>query len=391
MKEWASSCGQDAGAEPAAEAAFRRLREQPCFADKSGMLALFARLCGTEGRFACISRPRGFGKSADACLLASGFGPHGGRFLAGLEAERTLCFKRSGTGFQTVFLDMEALLAESRGGEAFIVRLEGQAAACLGFPNASLACALQEVCRHRQGQFVLVVDGWDAPLEAPWLAGPCLARYCALLEGLCRAREAWALVCLFGEAPLERCPGLMAGLPRFASFTMRNPGPLGPWTGMGEPCVRRICQEQGLDFESLLAWHGGWRWDLSSRMFAPVSVAGFVKVRRPGRFFAGPWAETLLADMLAGRPELCGALSRLAEGGRERLAARPGLKEGFAASTTDACLLRLVHAGLLGYRLHTGQLVVPCREVRLCLLEALAGVDEQSGRKARLDVCKVRS
>ena len=253
MKEWASSCGQDAGAEPAAEAAFRRLREQPCFADKSGMLALFAKLCGTEGRFACISRPRGFGKSADACLLASGFGPHGGRFLAGLEAERTLCFKRSGTGFQTVFLDMEALLAESRGGEAFIVRLEGQAAACLGFPNASLACALQEVCRHRQGQFVLVVDGWDAPLEAPWLAGPCLARYCALLEGLCRAREVWALVCLFGEAPLERCPRLMAGLPRFASFTMRNPGPLGPWTGMGEPCVRRICQEQGLDFESLLA------------------------------------------------------------------------------------------------------------------------------------------
>ncbi|MBQ1331023.1 MAG: hypothetical protein IIY31_05215, partial [Desulfovibrio sp.] len=111
MEEGLQRGRRDAGAEPAAERAFRLLRERPCFADKSGMLTRLARLCLTEGRFACISRPRGFGKSADACLLAAGFGPHGRVLLAGLEAERDPGLERFAGRYEAVLLDIEALLA----------------------------------------------------------------------------------------------------------------------------------------------------------------------------------------------------------------------------------------------------------------------------------------
>ncbi|MBR4746454.1 MAG: hypothetical protein IK061_03515, partial [Desulfovibrio sp.] len=104
---------REAGAEPAAERAFRLLRERPSFADKSGMLPRLARLCLTEGRFVCISRPRGFGKSADACLLAAGFGPQGRVLLAGLEAERDSAFERFAGRYGAVLLDIKALLAAS--------------------------------------------------------------------------------------------------------------------------------------------------------------------------------------------------------------------------------------------------------------------------------------
>ena len=378
MEEGLQRGRRDAGAEPAAERAFRLLRERPCFADKSGMLTRLARLCLTEGRFACISRPRGFGKSADACLLAAGFGPHGRVLLAGLEAERDPGLERFAGRYEAVLLDIEALLAASGGGEAFCALLEREAAAGLGVPGSSLASALKEACQRQQGRFVLVVDGWDAPLDSPLLDGPlpdgpCRTRYLALLESLCQARGAWALACLFGETPLERCPCLMARLPRFAAFSMRNPGILGPWTGLGEQAVSRICQERGLDFDELLAWHGGWTFDLAGRMFAPSAVAGYAETRRHKRFFAASWANALLTELQAACPDLGGMLALLAEGERVRIERRPDLKEGFGAPTLDACLLRLVHAGLVCFRLHTGEVFAPCLEVRLCLLDALAG------------------
>ncbi|MBR6467888.1 MAG: hypothetical protein IKT16_07010 [Desulfovibrio sp.] len=382
---------REAGAEPAAERAFRLLRERPSFADKSGMLPRLARLCLTEGRFVCISRPRGFGKSADACLLAAGFGPQGRVLLAGLEAERDSAFERFAGRYGAVLLDIKALLVASGGGEAFCALLVGEAAAGLGVPGASLACALKVACQRRQGGFVLVVDGWDAPLDGPLPDGPCRTRYLALLESLCQAREVWALACLFGEAPLERCPSLMARLPRFAAFSMRNPGILGPWTGLGEQAVRRICQERGLDFDELLAWHGGWTFDLAGRMFPPSAVAGYAETRRHRRFFAGSWANALLAELLAACPELGDVLALLAEGERVRIERGPGLEEGFGVPSLDACLLRLVHAGLVCFRLHTGEVFAPCLEVRLCLLEALAGGKMQCARATHLDVRQARS
>ena len=388
---------RDAGAEPAAERAFRLLRDRPCFADKSGMLAKLARLCRTEGRFVCISRPRGFGKSADACLLAAGFGPHGRVLLAGLEAERNPGFGRFAGRYGAILLDTKALLAASGGGEAFCALLEREAAAGLGLHGVPLACALKEACQRQQGRFVLVVDGWDAPLDDPRLdggyvlGGPCRTRYLALLAELCQARDAWALVCLFGETPLERCESLNVRLPRFAAFSMRNPGLLGPWTGLGERHVRRICQEHGLDFEELLAWHGGWTWDLAGRMFPPAAVAGYAEARRHERFFAGSWANALLAELLGACPDLGDMLALLAEGERVRLEWSPGLEEGFDIPSLDACLLRLVHAGLACFRLHTGEVFAPCLEVRLCLLEALAEGRGTRPRAVHLDVRQARS
>ncbi len=352
--------------------AFMRLRQSPVFADKSGMLAPLGRLCLTEGRFVCLSRPRGFGKSADACMLAACFGPEGKSISAGLAAAGAPAFDRLAGKFEAVFLDVEALLAESGGGEAFMQALERGISRMLGARDASLSCALKDACRCRPGRFVLVVDGWDAPLDSPSLDGPARSRWLGLLEALCRARDVWALVCLLGESLLERFPAFYAGLPRFASFTMRNPGVFGPWTGIGEQAVRRICREQRLDFGDLLAWHGGWSWDLSGRMFAPVSVAGFANTRRHERFYAGSWAGALLARLLEACPELGEALALLAEGERVRIGRCPGLQEGFGAGTFDGSLLQLVHAGLAGYRLHTGEAFAPCLEVRHCLLEALA-------------------
>lgn len=50
---------------------FKGVLNSEIYIDKSGMIDVFNSLIGTEQRYACISRPRRFGKSIAANMLAA--------------------------------------------------------------------------------------------------------------------------------------------------------------------------------------------------------------------------------------------------------------------------------------------------------------------------------
>ena len=52
---------------------FKQTVASEIYVDKTGIIGLFSGLVGTEQRYACVSRPRRFGKSITANMLAAFF------------------------------------------------------------------------------------------------------------------------------------------------------------------------------------------------------------------------------------------------------------------------------------------------------------------------------
>ena len=53
---------------------FRACRRSKIYVDKSNLIAKTNEVLGTEQRFVCVSRPRRFGKSMAANMLAADYG-----------------------------------------------------------------------------------------------------------------------------------------------------------------------------------------------------------------------------------------------------------------------------------------------------------------------------
>ncbi len=297
---------------------FALARRSSCYVDKTGLLRVLNGAVDTPRRFFCVTRPRGFGKTHAAEMIAAYFscGCSSEALFQGLDISCSpdfLCHlnRHHVIGFSVESMDgllREARRAQEEGQDAggpdfrkmslvgFIEytlgrELKDAFAGCSDW-SMGLAQSLLDISGESgdHPRFVFIIDEWDhmfrtypedTALQEDWMD---------FLTSLFKSDitdRCISLAFLTGIFPIRKC-GIQGQLNCFDEYTMVDPLDLAEYAGFTEEEVRDLCGRCGMDFAAVKKWYGGYHFTGDMCVYCPESVAKAVQERKVGNC----WSST---------------------------------------------------------------------------------------------------
>lgn len=155
---------------PGSELFAEALRSE-IYVDKTGLIACTNKVLGTMQKYICVSRPRRFGKSLAAQMLAAyyGYGIDCEELFQGLEIAQHPSFEEHKNRYHALFLNIQDFL--SRAGSAkdtvsciqemVVKELRELFPGLIGESENYLPIVLEKVYRETNRGFVIIIDEWD--------------------------------------------------------------------------------------------------------------------------------------------------------------------------------------------------------------------------------------
>lgn len=149
---------------------FRESISSQIYVDKMGLLGKTNEVIGTRQKFICISRPRRFGKSMDAEMLAVYYGKGDSKELfSGFEIEKEVSFSTHLNRYNVILLNMQEFLSTTYDVVKMIELVEKSVLWELldeypdlrYFDSTNLIRTLQDIYSKTRARFVFVIDEWD--------------------------------------------------------------------------------------------------------------------------------------------------------------------------------------------------------------------------------------
>lgn len=356
---------------------FKRALRAKIYIDKSGMIGYLNSVIGTDDGFICVSRPRRFGKSMAANMLAAYYGRgydskelFSHRAIAGMEP-----YEAHMNQYDVIFLNMQHIL--SAAGEPQAVpgflqeavlrelsrKYPGQADGTGRHLPAVLADIYAQDMHEGKG-FVFIIDEWDCMFREAKHDTKAQKMYLDFLKDLLKDRTYVSLVYMTGILPIKKY-GTHSALNMFTEHSMTAQGRLAEYTGFTENEVRGLCEAYGKDFNEVRRWYDGYLLEGNLHIYNPKSVADAMKSRNLKSFWTNTETyEALRIYIDMDEDGLKDALLKMLAGGRFEIDVRTFQNDMTTFKSRDDVLTLLVHLGYLAYDESTREVFIPNEEVR---------------------------
>ena len=279
--------------------AFQVALNSQIYVDKTGLLEYTNQVMDTENAFICNSRPRRFGKSITAEMLAAYYSRacDSGKMFEGLKISRSTSFSEHLNRHDVIHLDVQWCMLDAGGPQAVVGYMNGHLLAELkeAYPEAALEGektaygAMSRINTETGRKFIIIIDEWDVLIREEAANQAVQEEYINFLRGMFKGSEpkkfirlAW----LTGILPIKKLK-TQSALNNFDEFTMLDSGTLAPYIGFTEEEVRRLCEEYGRDFDSVKRWYDGYLLN-GLHIYNPRAVVG---VMQRGSF-QSYWSQT---------------------------------------------------------------------------------------------------
>ena len=240
------------------------------YVDKTGLIELTNSFLGTQQKFMCNSRPRRFGKSMAANMLAAYYskGCDSHELFTGLAIEKNAdyekylnkydvihfdvqwCFKEAGSAEQTVSFITKTILAELRDIYGDIIPED----------VTKVSGALSYISAATGNKFVVIIDEWDVLIRDEATNKAVQEEYVDFLRNLFKGVEPTkfiALAYMTGILPIKKYK-TQSALNNFDEYTMVAPGLMAPYIGFIENEVVELCEKYQKDFAKVKRWYDGY-------------------------------------------------------------------------------------------------------------------------------------
>ena len=279
--------------------AFQVALNSQIYVDKTGLLEYTNQVMDTENAFICNSRPRRFGKSITAEMLAAYYSRacDSEKMFEGLKISRSAFFSEHLNRHDVIHLDVQWCMLDAGGPQAVVGYMNGHLLAELkeAYPEAALEGektaygAMSRINTETGRKFIIIIDEWDVLIRDEAANQAVQEEYINFLRGMFKGSEpkkfirlAW----LTGILPIKKLK-TQSALNNFDEFTMLDSGTLAPYIGFTEEEVRRLCEEYGRDFDSVKRWYDGYLLN-GLHIYNPRAVVG---VMQRGSF-QSYWSQT---------------------------------------------------------------------------------------------------
>lgn len=359
---------------------FEQSLQSEIYVDKTDMIEFVNRRLDTEQRCLCVSRPRRFGKSMTAKMLAAYYckGCDSSRLFEGLAISQTGSYREHLNRYNVIHVDINSFLlcAREAGGverftELFQIKVIGELEEA--YPDVlekgckSLSFALADIYKRTGEQFIIIIDEWDAPFREVKGNTKVQNQYIDMLRGLFKSMEAGGflkLAYLTGILPIKKY-NTQSAMNNFEEFSMLHPARLAEYMGFTQKEVMELCSKYGMDFEEAKKWYDGYSFSQAEHMYNPNSV---VKAMLTGEFDTF-WTRTESFESLRGYISmnfdgLQDAVVQMLAGNRCHVDTLYFSNDMETFHDKDDVLTLLIHLGYLAYDQRRSEAYIPNEEIK---------------------------
>ena len=363
--------------------AFQVALNSKIYIDKTGLIEYTNSVLDTTDAYICNSRPRRFGKSYAANMLAAYYskGADSEKMFSGLEISKDVNFKKHLNKYDLIHIDIQWFLAncvEADNVVDFVTdSVLGELRAI--YPEAlppevsRLPDALSRI-KDRTGQkFIVIIDEWDVLIRDAATDNKAQDDYITFLRGLFKGTEPTKyiqLAYLTGILPVKK-EKTQSALNNFDEFTMLSASELAPYIGFTEDEVEKLAEEYHRDFDEVKRWYDGYLLK-DYQVYNPRAV---VSVMLRGEF-RSYWSETASYDAIVplinmNYDGLKTAIIEMLSGAEVRVNTATFKNDTVNIRSKDDVLTYMIHLGYLGYNEIRKTAFVPNEEIRQELTTAV--------------------
>lgn len=366
--------------------AFRIAVNDDIYVDKTGMIALLNQRINKNKRYVCVSRPRRFGKSMAAEMLAAyyGKGCSSRELFEGLKIEKDESYEKHLNQYHVVAVNVQQFLRKTDSlinlgrciEKAVLQELSEIYPDWLNAEGLTLAEALTIVYNRRRGEhrgFIFIIDEWDCIFRTDKNDKTSQAAWLDFLRDLFKDRPYVALAYMTGILPIKKY-GTHSAINIFDEYSMMNPRELAEYAGFTETEVHSLCIRFDLKQEELRAWYDGYHFSDGCTVYNPKSVVDAALNRELDSY----WTETETYEALKIYMDmdfdgLKTAIIAMMSDGRCKINPRKFQNDMTTFKSRDDVLTLLVHLGYLGYDREEQEVYIPNKEIELEFLNATDG------------------
>lgn len=363
--------------------AFQVALNSRIYVDKTGLIEYTNSVLDTTNAYICNSRPRRFGKSYAANMLAAYYskGTDSEQMFSGLKISKDADFKKHLNKYDVIHIDIQWFLANCDDADkvvSFITKsvldeLRGIYPDALPQEVVTLPDALSRV-KERTGQkFVVIIDEWDVIIRDGAIIENIQDEYLNFLRGMFKGVEPTKyiqLAYLTGILPIKK-ERAQSAVNNLDEFTMLQADELAPYIGFTENEVKGLCEKYNRDFDKVKKWYDGYLLD-GYQVYNPKAV---VSVMTKGRF-RSYWSETGSYEVVV--PLICmnydglkNAIIEMLSGSEVKVDTATFKNDPAEIQNRDDVITYLIHLGYLGYNEDSESAFVPNEEIRQELITAV--------------------
>lgn len=393
-----------------------RLFEETAFTvtyvDKTLMIDSLYRYARNICKYVCVTRPRRFGKSVAANMIAAFFDEStrekssvlfekfslGGKKKEqeeiwagdpeGAEAKK-MCWPVQGR-LKVIRINMIDLLTEHvHSFDDFLSKFDRMLRADLleQYPEMKMDVSddLPELLQRTGVSFAFVIDEWDAIFEMPFMRDEDRKKYILLLKALLKDKSYVHFAYMTGILPIAK---YTSGSPlnMFREFSAFQDDQFYSFFGLTEEEIEKLMIRRGFakpSLEEMTRWYDGYvREPDGMHLFNPESVACALTNGRCRSYWTGTGPMNEVRDIIRHNvQDLREDVIRMAGGETLDIELTGFSVEKTSVSTRDEILSAMVVYGFLSY--FNGQLRIPNHELLLKFREALSS--KELGLKQTLE------
>ena len=353
---------------------FERAVNSEIYVDKTGLIEYTNKVLNTMECNICVSRPRRFGKSMAANMLAAYYsrGCDSRKLFAPYKITKSESFEKYLNKYDVIFLNIQEFLSQSSNIQETLSLLRRSVLWELleeypdvrYFDKTNLTRTMQDIYNKTHNPFVVIIDEWDCIFREYKNDSEAQKTYLDFLRDLLKDKEYIHLTYMTGILPIKKY-GTHSALNMVDEFSMINPGPLAEYVGFTEEEVRELCSKYHMQMDEVKSWYDGYSFRNALSVYSPRSVVTCMRLGEIGNY----WNQTETFEALQSYIDMNfdglkdDVLSMMA-GEKISVNTASFTNDMTTFRTEDDVMTLLVHLGYLGYDYDNKCVFIPNNEIR---------------------------
>ena len=364
-------------------AKFKRASNSEIYVDKTELIKLTNKVIDTEQNCICISRPRRFGKSMAANMLAAYYGKNcdSMKLFDKYKIAKHKSYLEYLNQYNVIILNIQNFLSMANSTEELIAYIQSEVLEELkeNFPDkiskkeTFLSIALEKLYSKTGEVFIFIIDEWDCILREKQYTSEDHKKYLDFIRNLLKDRSYVSLAYMTGILPIKKY-GTHSALNMFDEYSMTDPGDYAEYIGFTEQEVIDLCEQYEADFEKEKEWYDGYAFCQNLHIYNPKSVVDSIRRKK----FTNYWTQTETYEALreyidADFDGLKTAIVQMISGNQYKVNTRTFQNDMTTFKNKDDVLTLLIHLGYLAYNEKTDSVYIPNTEIQTEFKNAIEG------------------
>lgn len=359
------------------------------YIDKTGLIEKTNAVIDTRQKFICVSRPRRFGKSMAADMLAAYYerGEDSSSMFDSLKISNADSYQIHKNKYDVLKVNIQEFLSMTHNMDDMLSMLQKYIIFDLQehFEGVhfrdenNLIQVMKDIYNKTKCSFVILIDEWDCLFREYKQDHSAQKKYLDFLRVWLKDKDYVALAYMTGILPIKKY-GSHSALNMFTEYSMTDPGKLAEYFGFTEKETFDLCEKYQMNFEEAKGWYDGYKLIANNQsenicysIYNPKSVVEVMQRHKFGTY----WNQTETYEALKiyiqmDMDGLKDSVVRMLAGDAIKINVGTFSNDMTTFATKDDVLTLLVHLGYLTYDSVNETVKIPNNEVAQEYMNAIS-------------------